>query len=418
MNLIDTAKTSLGNLKRNKVRTALSLLGIVIGVFSVTIIISLGVAVKSAIIGYVESFVGRDFVSLHSAIPGASEGNSMRALMMGTANQSLTYDDLLALKDTKNVPDAVAVNGVVSGQEFAHYGNTDYRTMLAGTSSTYPIINPMVKVAEGRFFTDDEEMAMQPLILLGSKVKDKLFGGREAIGEKIKVKGVPVTVIGVLEPMGGMFGIDTDSMAIMPLRFMMKRLQGTDKIMEMHLRAADEAHVAPMMDEITRLLRRRHNITDPAKDDFDMTSAKDITDRLNTITDVITYFLGFLAAISLLVGGIGIMNIMLVSVTERIREVGLRKALGAKRRDIMAQFLVESATLTTVGGLIGGALGFILTLVIVFVMRLYKLDVPYTVSIEAFIGSAIVSAFIGIVFGLQPARQAAALDPITSLRFE
>ncbi|MDD5251031.1 MAG: ABC transporter permease [Patescibacteria group bacterium] len=418
MSLIPATKNAFKNLSRNKVRTALSLLGIVIGVFSVTIIISLGVAVKAAIIGYVESFASRDFVSINPAVPGASQENSMHALMLGAAPMSLTYDDLNAMKDRKNVPHAMAVAGIVSGQEFVRYGNEEYRTMLIGTSADYPTIVPMITVGTGRYFTDDEERSMSSYILLGSKAKDKLFGGAEAIGQKVKVKGVPMEVIGTLKPMGGMMGIDVDSMAVMPLRFMQKRLIGNDKLVEIDLRANDEASVAPMMDELTRLLRKRHRITDPTKDDFLIMSAKDITDRLNTITDVITWFLAFLAAISLVVGGIGIMNIMLVSVTERIREVGLRKALGAKNHDILLQFLAESVALTTAGGIIGGGIGFLLTLVVVLIMNLNGLNVPYLVSVEAFVGAAIVAAVTGIVFGLQPARKAAALDPITSLRYE
>jgi putative ABC transport system permease protein len=396
----------------------MSLLGIVIGVFSVTIILSLGVAVKSAIVGYVESFVGRDFISVNSQVPGASAGKSMAALMANIAPQSLDYDDVRALMNPVAVPDAVAVNAVVSGQEFVNYRGQDYRSMVIGTSSTYPIINPMVKVAAGRYFTDGEEFSMAAYCLLGSKVKDKLFGASPAIGLKVKVGNVPCEIIGLLKPMGGMMGIDTDSMIILPLRFMQKRFLGTDKIMEMHLRASDEAHVASMTEDVKRILRARHRITDPSKDDFIITTASDVTDKLNTITDTITWFLAFLAAISLLVGGIGIMNIMLVSVSERVREVGLRKALGAKNHDIMALFLAEAVALTTTGGAVGGGLGFVLTLGVIAIMNAYGLDVPYLVSVTAFLGAALVASATGLIFGLYPARKAAKLDPIEALRFE
>lgn len=406
------------NLGRNRIRTLMSLLGIVIGVFSVTIILSLGVAVKSAIVGYVESFVSRDFISVNAQVPGASTGKSMAALMANIAPQSLDYGDVRALMDKRAVPDAIAVNAVVSGQEFVSYGGEEYRAVIVGTSADYPVINPMFKVGEGRYFTDAEEYGMAAYVLLGSEAQRKLFDGSEAVGRKVKVKGIPMEVVGVLEPTGGMMGMDVDSMILMPLRFMQKRLLGTDAVTEIHLRARDEAHVEPMTEDVKRVLRRRHNITDPAKDDFLITTSADVTDRLNTITSTITWFLAFLAAISLLVGGIGIMTIMLVSVSERVREVGLRKALGAKSHDIMILFLAEAVAITTAGGAVGGGLGFLLTIVVIAGMRYYGLEVPYMVSIGAFLGGAVVASVTGLVFGIYPARKAAKLDPITALRYE
>jgi len=418
MHLHDLTKASLGNLRRNKVRTALSLLGIVIGVFSVTIIISLGMSVKAAIIGYIDNFVGKDLITVNPAAPGASRENSMQALMMGASPASIDYADLEALEDPRNLPYAQAVNGTVSGQEYVRFGNEEYRSMIAGVSSTYPLISPMIQVGQGRFFTREEEKSLAPVVVLGSKVASKLFGSIDPVGQKVKVKDMPLMVVGVLKPLGSVVTVDMDAITLFPLRLAQKRITGNDQIIEMHIRAVDQAHVEETVDDIQRLLRKRHKISDPSKDDFLVTKATDITDRLNTVTDVITYFLAFLAAISLLVGGIGIMNIMLVSVTERIREVGLRKALGAKPRDILLQFLVESVVLTTTGGLIGGALGFLITMAVVAIMRANNLDVPYVVSIAAFVGAALVSAAIGIIFGIHPARKAAALDAITSLRYE
>ncbi|MBN1585786.1 ABC transporter permease [Candidatus Uhrbacteria bacterium] len=418
MHFRTVAKTSFDSLRRNRVRTALSLLGIVIGVFSVTLVISLGLAVKAAVVGYVENFTSRSLISVNPAAPGASTGNSMRALMMGASPASLDYADLEALEKPGNLPTAVAVNGTVIGQEFVRRGNREFRSTVVGVSASYPQITPMMKVAQGRFFTREEEKSMAPVVVIGSKIAGKLFGTVDPLGQKVKIKDMSLTVVGVIKPSGNLMGMDIDSVTLMPLRLATKRLTGNDNITEIHVMAADEGSVDETVDGITRLLRRRHRITDPSKDDFMITTSKDIMDRLNTITDVITYLLAFLAAISLLVGGIGIMTIMLVSVTERIREVGLRKALGAKPRDILLQFLAESVVLTTAGGLIGGALGFLVTLGVVAVMRFSGLDVPYVVSMTAFIGAAFISAAVGIVFGISPARKAAKLDPITSLRYE
>jgi putative ABC transport system permease protein len=418
MHFHDLAASSLKNLRRNRLRTALSLLGIVIGVFSVTLIISLGLGVKSAILGYVEGTVGKDFIQLNPSIPGASAGNSMVALMMGTGPVSLDYDDVQAIADPKNVPYATVVNGAVSGQGFLRYGSQEYRATLAGVSAVYPLVLPIIKVGSGRFFTEGEDASLAPVIVIGPKVAEKLFGAEDPIGKKVKLKDLSLDVVGVLESAGSVAGFDIDTMVMMPLRTMQKRFLGSDKVIEMHVRAIDEAHVEQTVFDITRTLRKRHHITDPTKDDFTISTAVEITDRIQTITTAITDFLAFLAAISLLVGGIGIMNIMLVTVTERIREVGLRKAVGAKDSDVFVQFLAESVALTTAGGFIGGVLGFLVTVVAVAIIRRSGLDVPYVVSVPAFLGAAAVAAVIGIVFGLYPARKAASQDPITALRFE
>ncbi len=418
MHLHDLAKAALGNLRRNRLRTALSLLGIVIGVFSVTVIISLGVAVKAGVIGYINSFAGQNVIAINPAAPGASRHNSMQALMLGATPASLDYADVKALQDQRSLPDAAAVSGVVSGQEYDRFGNEEYRSVIIGVSAPYLDIVPIMKIGLGRFFTQEEEQSLSPVVVIGNKVAAKLFGKTDPVGQKLKINDLPLMVVGVLKPLGSIMTMDMDSVTIMPLRLAQKRITGNDRVMEIDVKTRDALQVDGTVADIQRVLRKRHNIDDPSKDDFMVTTTQDITDRLNTITDVITYFLAFLAAISLLVGGIGIMNIMLVSVTERIREIGLRKAIGAKPRDIMMQFLAESVVLTTVGGLLGGALGFLVTMAVVAVMRANHLDVPYVVSMTAFAGAAVISAVVGIVFGIQPARKAAALDPITSLRYE
>jgi ABC-type antimicrobial peptide transport system permease subunit len=187
------------NLRRNRLRTVLSLTGIVIGVFSVTLIISLGVGVKSAILGYIEGNVGKDFIQMNPAIPGASSGNSMVALMMGTGPVSLNYDDVQALGDPKNVPYAKAVNGVVSAQGYVRYGNEEYRSTLFGVSATYPQITPIIKVEQGRFFTEEEDASLASVVVLGPKVASRLFGDEDPIGKKVKVKELPLEVVGVLK---------------------------------------------------------------------------------------------------------------------------------------------------------------------------------------------------------------------------
>jgi putative ABC transport system permease protein len=403
------------NLARNRLRTGLSLLGIVIGVFAVTVIVSLGIGIRSAISGYIDIF-GKDFIQIQSQVPGASQGNSMMALLTGA--NSLTFDDLEAMRRTSSIPKMVLVSGGVTAQEVVQNGNREYRATIFGTTIDYQQVDPQVKAMEGRFFSDSEEKSQRLVAVLGSAVADKLFPNETAVGKKVKIGGQPVEVVGVLESVGAILGFDRDTLVYMPLRVVQKRYTGSNDVLEMYVKAESQEDVPEVVAGIERFLRRQHRIDDPDKDDFVVQTAIEIAETIDSVTKALTYLLTFLAAISLVVGGIGIMNIMLVSVTERIREVGLRKAVGAKPHDILMQFLAESVILTTVGGLIGGILGFLITMAIVFVMNQMGFEVPYVLSLGALAISAVVAAVVGVLFGIRPARKAADLDPISSLRYE
>jgi putative ABC transport system permease protein len=417
MRALDSFNTALANLLRNRIRTALSLLGIAIGVFAVTIILSLGAGMQAFVEDQLSVF-GRNYVQVSPKVPGVGTGDSISASMTGQPLSSLKNADLFAL-ERAGFPYITAVNGVASTLGYLAGDNgEDFRAMVVGVRYNYQQIDAATRVESGRFFTMGEESSYASVAVIGSDVSEKLFYG-DPLGRKLRVRGVTATVVGVLESRGPLGPINMDEIVLLPLGVVQKKLSSVDYVTEMHVKIDSEANLDRAVADITRFLRRQHGIVDPGKDDFTVTTAVEIQDQVTTVLSAITYLLGFLAAISLLVGGIGIMTIMLVAVTERVREIGLRKALGALSRDIMGQFIFESIILTSVGGAIGGSLAVAAATALVYAANVYGgYELPYVVSWAALAGGVAVSAAVGLIFGLYPARKAAAYDPIVALRFE
>lgn len=406
-----TVKISIKALLLNKTRTFLTMLGIIIGITSVIILISAGQGAQSLIVDQVKG-IGSNLLFI---IPGGSGKStfSAPASAQGIIITSLTDQDVKALGNKTLAPDIEYVNPEVRGQFTVSYNNQDEQTAVAGENETYPIVHN-INLTAGNWFGKTEADGFGQVAILGATIKNDLFGAEDPIGQTIKIKQISFRVVAVMEPKGlGPGGVDQDSQVIVPVSTAQKILLGINYYNLIQVQVKDANFIAAAKDEVSKILRDNHRITDPNKDDFTIRNPQDALALLGTITAALTLFLGAIAGISLVVGGIGIMNIMLVSVTERTREIGLRKAIGAKRKDILMQFLIEAVILTIIGGIIGIVLGYLGSFAISKVGNW-----PPTVPLYA-VGLAFgVSALFGLVFGIYPANKASKLSPIEALRYE
>ena len=411
MNLFSSLKMALHALWVNKVRSLLTLLGIVIGISSMVIIVASGEGVQSFILNEIQGF-GTNIMSI---TPGGSEGEATGppAIIMGVTITTLTLDDAEAIADKRNVLDVLDVGAFSPASQVVVKGpeGDRFSTVYGTTPNYFDIMN--LEFAEGSSYTDDDVRSLRKVVVLGASIKDKLFGDEEVLGKKIKLRNYSYRVVGVTEESGSTFGFSSDEMIYVPVTVAQKFLLGLDYLMEIIVRVVSEDRVDQARLNVQDLLRDRHGISDSKNDDFTVRTIKDALDIITLVTGVLTLFLAAIAAISLLVGGIGIMNIMLVSVAERTKEIGLRKALGARRRDILIQFLIEAIALTFIGGLIG----FILGISGAFIASLVG-GWGFHISLMAIALPLIMTALFGICFGVYPAIKASKLDPIVALRYE
>lgn len=418
MKIIQTIKQSIIALKANKLRSFFSILGIVIGVLAIVLILSMGQGLKGLVTSEIEAF-GPNILGIAVKIPGGNEISSAMSMAQGIQITTLKTDDIRALKNKNNFPYVTAVSGQAIGQEWVTFENKEKQALLYGCTADYPQVMRTTEISSGRFFSEEENESLAKVAVLGSGIAETLFGENNPLGQSVKIKRQNYKVVGVLKPLGGIsFGIDMNNMVYLPLETILKEILGIDYLTEIHLVLENQNYFNRATEEITRLMRKRHNISSPDKDDFQITTMSEILNTVNRISVVLNLLLGFLAIISLVVGGIGIMNIMLASVSERTREIGLRKALGASSRHILWQFLAEGLIITLLGGIIGIALGIGFSSIAAIAIKSQGLKWPLKISwLAVFIGFGISTA-IGLIFSVYPAKKAAEKSPMEALRYE
>jgi len=409
MNIAQSIIEALESLNANKLRSGLTILGIVIGVAAVISMLAIGEGAQQTITGSI-SGIGTNLLFVF-------RGNMVQEVRNP---KPLTLEDANAIADPFAAPSVAAVAPVLRGNgEIAASGEQTTTSIIGATPEYFPLRN--YTLSEGEYLTEEYLLGRASVVLLGSEVADKLFGRQEGIvGETVRIEGQPFRVIGVLASKGGGMLGSEDDRVVVPFSAAQARLihrSGRNRIDLLLVQAVSAGAALQAAEEVSQILRQRHR-TAIGVDDFTVFSQKDFLSTAQTVTSVLTIFLGGIAGISLLVGGIGIMNIMLVSVTERTREIGLRKALGARKRDILVQFLAESSLLSLLGGVVGIALGWLISFIVGRIAANSGTLFNPSIGVNSVLLATLFSAAVGLFFGIYPASRAANLEPVEALRYE
>ena len=399
--LWNTLLLALRSIRRNLLRSFLTILGIVIGVAAVITMVTLGKGATQSVSDQISS-MGSNLLLVR---PGQRFGPAAEAA------PNFKLADVEAIRNQISVAEAVAP--VVSKSVTAVYQARNWSTVVTGSSNDYFHAGNW-EFAAGRSFSETEERAGKAVCVIGETVREKLFGGQNPVGSEIRIKQFSCEVIGLLRSKGqSAMGSDQDDTVVMPLRTVQRRLSGTQDVNRLTVSVREGASIDAAKEQLNLLLRERRNIGDNEEDDFRVMDTRQIAETLTSTTRILTMLLGAVAAVRLLVGGIGIMNIMLVSVTERTREIGIRLAIGALEREVLLQFLIEAVVLASLGGIIGIALATTASIALAGLM-----SIPYLFDPGINLLSCLFSAAIGVIFGFFPARRAASLNPIDALRHE
>src|SRR3989339_2245514 len=403
MRIVELIEESISVLKSNRMRTALSMLGIVIGIGSVIALITLGQASQQSVKQRIQS-LGSNLLIIR---PGSESRGFIRDSSSG--GTTLTSEDAISMSQSLRFSTIDKVAAEYSGRAQVSYEGVNDNLTIAGITENYFGLRN-IEMDTGSEITEQDNLLVNKVAVIGFGLKESLFSNQDPIGKSIRVKGTTYRVLGIAKEKGSSGGDDT---VYIPLKTAQKSLFGVNHLSSIYVSAKDESLMDEAKNQVGYFLLERHNIESPDKADFSILSQEDILETVSQVTGTFTTLLAGIAAISLIVGGIGIMNIMLVTVTERTREIGLRKALGAKKKDIIAQFLLESSILSGLGGVFGMILGVLASYVLTKFMSL-----PFSVSLTSIVLALGTSAIIGIVFGWYPAKKASDLQPIEALRYE
>ena len=414
MNRALLLRTAIAGLRVNRVRSVLTILGIIIGVTAIVMVVALGQGAQGLILAEIEGIGGNTVIIRPGRQPEGPTDIADTIL-----SDSIKQQDIEALNRRENVPGITSIEPGVIVPGSVTREDQIYRPLTLGWTGEGLLNLFNLDVAEGTIFTEEDIRQRAKVVILGHTVKQELFGDSNALGEFVSIRGHKLRVIGLLPKTGQTSFLDFDELMLMPYTTAQRTLLNIDFFHEVVVKLDEGADPRQVAEDVRATLRETHGITDSSKDDFFVLTQEEIASNIATVTNVLTIFLVAIASISLVVGGVGIMNIMLVSVTERTKEIGLRKAVGATDRNIMQQFLIEAVILTGTGGVIGTILATIFSSIVAIVARnSYGVPWPVTVPVTAIVLGVGTAALIGIIFGIYPARQAAKKDPIEALRYE